>query len=41
MAVEPAATFETFKVLIKRSGGGLLAAYAVLTVARLIFQTPG
>lgn len=30
----------TFRVALERSSGGLLAAFAVITVGRLIFQTP-
>ncbi len=32
---------ETFRTLVQRSTGGLLGAFAVLTVTRLVFQTPG
>lgn len=38
--VQPSAAFETFKTLIRRRSAGLVGAFAVLTVARLIFQTP-
>lgn len=34
-------TVETFRRTLARAKGGLLAAFAVLTVARLVFQTPG